>query len=81
MKQLLMLVLIVPTLLLGCEAELDGKPSPGKAPTLYGPFAATLEHDSHKFIVFYKAASGSANGGMSAMHHPDCGCLKAPASK
>ena len=76
MKKILWLILIVPSLLLGCSEKLDQTPKQGQAATSYGPFVSTYEHDGHKFVVFYKSAYGTPEGGVSAVHHPSCPCLK-----
>lgn len=76
MKRILWLVLIVPSLLLGCGENANQTPTQGQAATSYGPFVATYDHDGHKFVVFYKAAAGTSNGGCAALHHPSCPCLK-----
>lgn len=44
--------------------------------TPYGPFVSNYQHDGHTFIVFFKAARGSADGGVAVLHHPDCECFK-----
>ena len=74
MKKILLALLLVCA---GCEDQKSSvTTTAGQAPTLYGPFLLTAEHDGHKFVVAYKHATGSANGGVSMLHHPDCSCTK-----
>ena len=46
------------------------------AATVFGPFAATYTVDGHKYVVFFKAAPGSVQGGVAAVHSQACDCLK-----
>lgn len=66
-----LLVLIIPLwLLVGC-----GKPNNEPGVSTAGSWLEirTVSHDGHKFIL---AQTGTADGGVSIIHHPDCECLK-----
>lgn len=64
MKYLLAAVLVLG---IGCDQP------PGQGAVSHGWVCTTrtVEHDGHKFICFY---TGSTDGGISALHHPDCTC-------